>query len=92
MIVLGSDDAEMIRFLRKLPASKFAGRLIGNEELFNTGRLPLTPVVDGDLLPSSVAQLRKQSPTKPSLIGLTEDEGQLFGKNNFALNETNHLI
>ncbi|VDK84072.1 unnamed protein product [Litomosoides sigmodontis] len=74
----GTDSAEMISFLRKLPASKFAGRLIGNEELFTTGRLPLTPIVDGDLLPCPVAQLRKQSPTKPSLIGLTEDEGQLF--------------
>ncbi|VBB34456.1 unnamed protein product, partial [Acanthocheilonema viteae] len=75
---LGTDNAEMIKYLRKLPASKFAGRLIGNKELFTTGRLPLTPVIDGDLLPCSISELRKQSPTKPSIVGLTEDEGQLF--------------
>ncbi|CAG9537842.1 unnamed protein product [Cercopithifilaria johnstoni] len=74
----GNDNAEMIKFLRKLPASKFACKLIGNKELFATGRLPLTPIIDGDLLPCSIMELRKQSPTKPSLVGLTEDEGQIF--------------
>lgn len=79
IIISGTDNAEMMKFLRKLPASKFAGKLIGNKELFTTGRLPLTPVIDGDLLPCSIMELRKQTPTKPSFVGLTEDEGQLFG-------------
>uniref|UniRef100_A0A915PTH5 Carboxylic ester hydrolase n=1 Tax=Setaria digitata TaxID=48799 RepID=A0A915PTH5_9BILA len=74
----GTDNAEMIKFLRRLPASKLAGNLIGNKALFATGRLPLTPVVDGDLIPCPIVELRKQAPTKPSLIGLTEDEGLLF--------------
>ncbi|EJW88146.1 hypothetical protein WUBG_00941 [Wuchereria bancrofti] len=73
-----TDNAKMIRFLRKLPASKFAAKLIGNKELFTTGRLPLAPVIDGDLLPCPIIELRKQSPTKSSIVGLTEDEGLLF--------------
>ncbi|KAK6109201.1 Carboxylesterase family protein [Brugia pahangi] len=74
----GTDNAKMIKFLRKLPASKFAARLIGNKDLFTTGRLPLAPVIDGDLLPCPIIELRKQSPTKSSIVGLTEDEGLLF--------------
>uniref|UniRef100_A0A0R3RZG5 Carboxylic ester hydrolase n=1 Tax=Elaeophora elaphi TaxID=1147741 RepID=A0A0R3RZG5_9BILA len=74
----GTDNAEMIAFLRALPASKFGCKLIGNKVLFDTGRLPLTPVVDGDLFPCSIIELRKQAPTKPSLVGVTEDEGLLF--------------
>uniref|UniRef100_A0A0R3R888 Carboxylic ester hydrolase n=1 Tax=Brugia timori TaxID=42155 RepID=A0A0R3R888_9BILA len=75
---LGTDNAKMIKFLRKLPASKFAARLIGNKDLFTTGRLPLAPIIDGDLLPCPITELRKQSPTKSSIVGLTEDEGLLF--------------
>lgn len=78
-VFLGKNDAKMMEFLRGLPASKLADGMIGNKELFTTGRLPLTPVVDGDLIPCTIAELRKQAPTKPSLVGLTEDEGLLFG-------------
>ncbi|OZC06310.1 Carboxylesterase [Onchocerca flexuosa] len=74
----GTDNAEMIRFLRGLPASKLADNFVGNKQLFATGRLPLTPVIDNDLIPCPIAELRKQSPTKPSLVGLTEDEGLIF--------------
>ncbi|MCP9260792.1 Carboxylic ester hydrolase [Dirofilaria immitis] len=74
----GTDNAEMIKFLRGLPASKLADSLVGNKQLFATGRLPLAPIIDGDLIPCPVNELRKQSPTKPSLVGLTEDEGLLF--------------
>ncbi|VDN03548.1 unnamed protein product [Thelazia callipaeda] len=74
----GSDNKEMIKFLRKLPASKLADNLIGNKELFATGLLPLTPIVDGDLIPCSIKELRKLAPTKPSIVGVTENEGLLF--------------
>lgn len=80
LIVSGTDNAEMMKFLRRLPASKLAARLIGNKALFTTGRLPLAPVIDGDLLPCPIAKLRKQTLTKPSIVGLTEDEGLLFGE------------
>ncbi|VDM97528.1 unnamed protein product, partial [Onchocerca ochengi] len=68
----------MIKFLRKLPASKLAANFVGNKQLFATGLLPLTPVIDNDLIPCPITELRKQSPTKPSLVGLTEDEGLIF--------------
>ncbi|VDK29978.1 unnamed protein product [Gongylonema pulchrum] len=74
----GKDDTQLMEFLRGLPAAKLGDGMIGNKEMFSTGRLPLTPVIDGDLIPCTVAELRKQAPTKPSLVGLTEDEGLLF--------------
>lgn len=80
IIISGNDNAKMIEFLRRLPASNFATRFIGNDEMFTTGHLPLAPIIDGDLLPCPIFELRKQSSTKPSLVGLTEDEGLLFGK------------
>ncbi|VDM44561.1 unnamed protein product [Toxocara canis] len=74
----GTNNAEMMDYLRGLSDHKFGDSMIGNRVIFDEVRLPLTPVIDGDLLPAPICQLRNETYTKPTIIGVTENEGLLF--------------
>lgn len=69
----------MIRYLRTLPSEKFADEMINNEVITETASLPMTPIIDGDLLPASIHDLRQQVDVKRTIIGVCEYEALLFG-------------
>lgn len=77
--ILGSDNAELIEFLRKLPAQKLADGMIGNKTMFATGTLPLGPIIDDDILPRPIDDLRAESKPKRTMTGICQNEGLLFG-------------
>lgn len=52
--------------------------MIGCHEFFTETRLPLAPVIDGDLLPYSISRLREEAPKVPSIVGVGEQESLLF--------------
>ncbi|GMR56770.1 hypothetical protein PMAYCL1PPCAC_26965 [Pristionchus mayeri] len=72
------EDAAMLDFLRNVPAHKFGCHMIGTKEVFEEARLPLTPVIDGELLPAPIPVLRAEAPQKPSIGGVGEYESLLF--------------
>uniref|UniRef100_A0A1I7Y5K5 Carboxylic ester hydrolase n=1 Tax=Steinernema glaseri TaxID=37863 RepID=A0A1I7Y5K5_9BILA len=72
------ENAAMVAFLRRLPAAKLGTSMIDNPEVFSSARLPLTPVVDGDILPKSVAELRAEAPPKTVMAGVCQYEALLF--------------
>lgn len=71
-------------YLRNVPDYKFGDTMIGNKVIFDDLILPLTPVIDGDLLPAPIRQLREDAHPKPTIIGVTENEGLLFSMFAFA--------
>ncbi|VDM57827.1 unnamed protein product [Angiostrongylus costaricensis] len=52
--------------------------MIGNQVFFNEARLPLTPVVDGEILPKPISQLRAEAPPMESISGVGQEESLLF--------------
>ncbi|GMS78228.1 hypothetical protein PENTCL1PPCAC_403 [Pristionchus entomophagus] len=72
------EDAAMIAYLRQMPAHKFGVHMIGTKEVFSEARLPLSPVIDGEILPAPLAVLRATAPPKPSIGGVGEYESMLF--------------
>uniref|UniRef100_A0AC34F2S5 Carboxylesterase type B domain-containing protein n=1 Tax=Panagrolaimus sp. ES5 TaxID=591445 RepID=A0AC34F2S5_9BILA len=64
-------------FLRTLPATALAVGIIG-EKINRNGKIDLTPVFDGDFFPRPLEELRKETPSKVILSGITEHEGLLF--------------
>uniref|UniRef100_F1L8X1 Esterase n=2 Tax=Ascaris TaxID=6251 RepID=F1L8X1_ASCSU len=74
----GTENNKMMDYLRNVPDYKFGDTMIGNKVIFDDLILPLTPVIDGDLLPAPIRQLREDAHPKPTIIGVTENEGLLF--------------
>ncbi|KAF8387415.1 hypothetical protein PRIPAC_76557 [Pristionchus pacificus] len=72
------EDAAMMNYLRVLPAHKFGCHMIGTKEVFSEARLPLAPVIDGEILPAPLPILRAEAPPKPSIGGVGEYESLLF--------------
>ncbi|KAK0406794.1 hypothetical protein QR680_018811 [Steinernema hermaphroditum] len=72
------DNAAMVAYLRRIPASRLGTSMIGNPELFSSARLPLTPVVDGDILPKPIVELRAEAPPKNVMAGVCQYEALLF--------------
>ncbi|GMT08733.1 hypothetical protein PFISCL1PPCAC_30, partial [Pristionchus fissidentatus] len=72
------EDDAMMDFLRQQPAHKFGCHMIGTKEVFDEARLPLSPVIDGELLPAPLAILREEASPKPSIGGVGEYESLLF--------------
>lgn len=54
--------------------------MIGCKVFYNEARLPLAPVIDGDLLPYPIKRLREEAPEVPSIVGVGQHEALLFSK------------
>lgn len=54
--------------------------MVGNRVFFSEGRLPLTPVVDGEILPKEISQLRAEAPPMESIAGVGRQESLLFSE------------
>uniref|UniRef100_A0AC34PXE9 Carboxylic ester hydrolase n=1 Tax=Panagrolaimus sp. JU765 TaxID=591449 RepID=A0AC34PXE9_9BILA len=73
-----TDHEELMRFMLTVPAEKLGLTMIGMTEIFESMQLPVTPVIDGDFLPKSLAELRKEAPKKLVIAGNCQYEGLLF--------------
>uniref|UniRef100_A0A915ATG3 Carboxylesterase type B domain-containing protein n=2 Tax=Parascaris univalens TaxID=6257 RepID=A0A915ATG3_PARUN len=92
----GKSRIEMIDYLRTRSAKLFERGLLGRGgvDVQQIG-LDLAPVVDGDFLPKSVKELRKEAPLKKCMIGTCQYEGLLFaalGANHFNLRGMEKLL
>ncbi|KAI6189827.1 Carboxylic ester hydrolase [Aphelenchoides bicaudatus] len=72
------ENKKCLEFLQHVPAREFGMTLLGDKTVINETRLALTPVIDGELFPKSIAQLRAEAVPKPSIVGVTMHEGLLF--------------
>ncbi|CAJ0961867.1 unnamed protein product, partial [Mesorhabditis belari] len=72
------ENYAMIDWLRTIPASKFGATLIGEQCVFEEGRLPLGPVYDEDFLPRNVRDLRDEAPKMASIVGVGQFEALAF--------------
>ncbi|KAE9545851.1 hypothetical protein FO519_010937, partial [Halicephalobus sp. NKZ332] len=52
--------------------------MLGAVSIFENLKLPLGPIVDGDILPKPPYVLRTQSPPRPVLAGNCAHEGLIF--------------
>lgn len=72
------DNEELMKFMMTVPAEKLGLTMIGMTEIFESMQLPVTPVIDGDFLPKSLPELRKEAPKKLVITGTCQYEGLLF--------------
>ncbi|GMT33076.1 hypothetical protein PFISCL1PPCAC_24373, partial [Pristionchus fissidentatus] len=70
---------EMIEFLRTRKGREFERGLLGRKgmDVSKVG-LDLAPVIDGEFLPKTIDELRKEAPKKNIMVGTCEHEGLLF--------------
>ncbi|KAI6186696.1 Carboxylic ester hydrolase [Aphelenchoides besseyi] len=71
------ENVECINYLRTLPASCFAMSMI-DSSVIDELSLKITPVLDDELLPRPLKQLRLETPPKTTMCGITKHEGLLF--------------
>ncbi|KAH7698560.1 Protein F15A8.6, partial [Aphelenchoides avenae] len=72
------ENARLMEFLRKQTPDKFEMTLIGERSIIEELRITLTPVIDGEILPKSPKELRKEAPPKTVMTGICQFEGLLF--------------
>ncbi|VDK54192.1 unnamed protein product, partial [Cylicostephanus goldi] len=72
------ESKDMLKFMRSVPAHRLALHMIGNRVFFTEARLPLTPIVDGEILPKPIPELRAEAPTMESICGVGQQESLLF--------------
>lgn len=72
----------MIAQLRKVPAQKLTlgFPLRGKHEAgpFQGFKCPLAPRIDGKFFPKPLAELQKEAPLKPKIVGVTQMESLVF--------------
>ncbi|VBB33258.1 unnamed protein product [Acanthocheilonema viteae] len=70
---------EMLNYLRTLPAKIFEGSIFSRNWI-NASRtgIILAPVIDGDFLPKSIKELRKEAPIKSCIVGTCKYESLVF--------------
>ncbi|KAM3728896.1 Esterase CM06B1 [Dirofilaria immitis] len=70
---------EMLDYLRTLPTKVFERRFFGSNWMDDSRiRIILSPVIDGDFLPKSIEELRKEAPIKNCIIGTCKYESLIF--------------
>lgn len=68
----GEENMRCVEFLQKVPSLKFGMTMLGDKSIINDMRLLLTPVLDDELFPSSIQELRRESKPKVSIVGVTK--------------------
>ncbi|KAI6228933.1 Carboxylic ester hydrolase [Aphelenchoides fujianensis] len=72
------ENEACVEYLRRLPAPLFAMSMIGDHSVIEELSLKITPVLDGELLPRPLKQLRTECKPKRTMCGVTKYEGLLF--------------
>ncbi|VDN05043.1 unnamed protein product [Thelazia callipaeda] len=87
---------KMLDYLRTLPRKVFERGLMSQKDLLiNRTYLDLSPVIDGDFLPKSVSELRKDAPVKACMVGACKHEGLIYAAISpklFTLNGIDKLL
>ncbi|VDO25399.1 unnamed protein product [Haemonchus placei] len=65
-------------FRQVLAVALLGMHMIGNDVFFNEARLPLAPVIDGEILPKAISELRAEAPSMDSIAGVGRQESLLF--------------
>ncbi|KAE9548030.1 hypothetical protein FO519_008759 [Halicephalobus sp. NKZ332] len=73
-----SDNEALMKFMMTVPAEKLGLTMVGMTDIFESMQLPVTPVIDGDFLPKSLDELRKEAPKKIVIAGNCQYEGLSF--------------
>lgn len=70
----------MLNYLRTLPTKVFENSIF-DRNWINESRtgIILAPVIDGDFLPKSIKELRKEAPIKNCITGTCKHESLIFG-------------
>uniref|UniRef100_A0A7E4ZYY6 COesterase domain-containing protein n=1 Tax=Panagrellus redivivus TaxID=6233 RepID=A0A7E4ZYY6_PANRE len=72
------ENAKLKVFLKSAPTSKLLVSMIGLKMMMEVFRLPLSPIVDGDLVPFPPNVLLQDAPNRPSIRGISRYEGMIF--------------
>ncbi|CAD6194275.1 unnamed protein product [Caenorhabditis auriculariae] len=72
------ESADIFDFFKRQPAEKLETTMFFSKTIFTKCKLPLAPVIDGEILPESLSQLRANAPQVPSIVGGGEYESLLF--------------
>ncbi|PIO70468.1 Carboxylesterase [Teladorsagia circumcincta] len=72
------ESLDILDFMRTVPARRLGTHMVGNDVFFNEARLPLAPVIDGEILPKAIPELRAEAPPMESLTGVGRQESFLF--------------
>uniref|UniRef100_A0A7I4YTC5 Carboxylic ester hydrolase n=1 Tax=Haemonchus contortus TaxID=6289 RepID=A0A7I4YTC5_HAECO len=72
------ESVDMMDFMRAVPAKRLGMHMIGNDVFFNEARLPLAPVIDGEIFPKAISELRAEAPSMDSIAGVGRQESLLF--------------
>ncbi|KHJ82202.1 hypothetical protein OESDEN_18106, partial [Oesophagostomum dentatum] len=60
------ESKDLLEFMKNVPAHKLGTHMVGNSIFFNEARLPLTPVIDGEILPKEI----DEAPSRSSQYGV----------------------
>ncbi|GMS90057.1 hypothetical protein PENTCL1PPCAC_12232, partial [Pristionchus entomophagus] len=72
-----SESENLMEQLRALPSSAFEISMFGADLIDGTD-LECTPIIDGDFLPASVDEMRKNANPKPMMTGVAKLEALMF--------------
>uniref|UniRef100_A0A0M3I4E7 Carboxylic ester hydrolase n=1 Tax=Ascaris lumbricoides TaxID=6252 RepID=A0A0M3I4E7_ASCLU len=73
-------NASLMNFLKDQPSTSL-GLTIAKKrkKKFNKYGMDFVPIIDGDFIPEAISELRRKSPRKLCIAGVTEYEALLFG-------------
>ncbi|KHN85501.1 Esterase CM06B1 [Toxocara canis] len=75
----GEVNSSLMSFLKNQPSSSLGLTIAKKrDKKFNRYGIDFVPIIDGDFLPEAISELRKKSPRKVYIAGVTEYEGLLF--------------
>ena len=74
------DNQALLQFFKSQAAERLGLTVVFRRFMIEPVQLQLTPILDGDLFPRNLSELRDEAPKKRIIVGETEFESLLFCK------------